>query len=86
MGEEFSTTNIAIIQQLAMLQNLLNLPLLAFGDYNIDILDMKQSGLLKAHGMYVLELPGGPSVKFGQRKIDYIIYSGGLHQLIKKHA
>jgi len=82
-GEEFSTTNIAIIQQLAMLQNLLNLPLLAFGDYNIDILDMKQSGLLKAHGMHVLELPGGPSVKFGHRKIDYIIYSGGLHQLIR---
>lgn len=62
---------------------MLNLPILAFGDYNRDILDMKQSGLLKAHGMYVLELPGGPSVKFGKRKIDYILYSGGLHQLIK---
>lgn len=66
-----------------MLQNLLNLPLLAFGDYNIDIIDMKQSGVLKAHDMYVLELPRGPSVKFGQRKIDYMFYSGGLHQLIK---
>jgi len=66
VGEEFRATNIAIIQQLVMLQNLLKLPILAFGDYNIDILGMKQPGLLKAHGMYVLELPGGPSVKFGK--------------------
>lgn len=83
VGEEFSTTNVAIIQQLVMLQNLLNLPIFAFGDYNIDILDMKQSGFLKAHGLHVLELPGGPSVKFGKRKIDYVLYSGGLHQMIK---
>lgn len=32
VGGEFSATNIAIIQQLVMLQNLLNLPVLAFGD------------------------------------------------------
>jgi len=51
VGEEFSTSNIAMIQQLAMLQNLLNLPILAFGDYNIDILDMTQSGFLKACDM-----------------------------------
>lgn len=77
VGGEFSATNIAIIQQLVMLQNLLNLPVLAFGDYNIDILDMKQSGLLKAHGMCVLELPGGPSVKFGKRK-------NRLHTLLRR--
>lgn len=41
VGEEFCSNNIAIIQQLAMLQNILNLPLLAFGDYNIDSYDMK---------------------------------------------
>lgn len=56
VGEIFSSAKIVVIQQLVMLQNLLNLPLLAVGDYNIDILDMKQSGLLKAHGMYVIEL------------------------------
>jgi len=49
VGEEFSSNNIAIIQQLAMLLNILNLPLLAFGDYNIDSYDMEISGLLKPH-------------------------------------
>lgn len=68
VGEEFSTNNIAIIQQLAMLQNILNLPFLAFGDYNIDSYDMEISGLLKAHNLCILELPGGPSVRFGSRK------------------
>jgi len=75
VGEEFSSNNIVIIQQVSMLQNILNLPLLAFGDYNIDTYDMEMSGLLKAHNLNLLELPGGPSVKFGSGTIDYIIYS-----------
>lgn len=75
VGEEFSANNIAITQQLAMLQNIFDLPLLAFGDYNIDSYDMEISGLLKAHNLNILELPGGPSVRYGRRKIDYTIYS-----------
>lgn len=83
VGEEFSSNNIAIIQQLAMLQNILNLPLLAFGDYNIDTYDMESSGLLKAHNLHILELPGGHSVKYGSRRIDYIIYSTCLKSIFK---
>jgi len=33
-GEEFSKNNIAIFQQMVMLQNILNLPLLFFRDFN----------------------------------------------------
>jgi len=83
VGEEFSANNIAIFQQLVMLQNILNLAILAFGDYNIDSYDMDVSGLLKAHNLHILEMPGGPSVKYGSRKIDYIIYSTCLKGMFK---
>jgi len=83
VGEEFSSNNIAIVQQLAMLQNILNLPLLALGDYNIDSYDMKMSGLLTAHNLNILGMPGGPSVRLGSRKTDYIIYSTCLKCIFK---
>lgn len=44
---------------------------------------MEMSGLLKAHNLNILELPGGPSVRFGSRKIDYIIYPTCLKGIIK---
>lgn len=81
VGEEFSEHNIAVIQQIVMLQNLLKLPVFAFGDYNIDIQDMRDSGILKAHNLQCLEMPGGPSIKLG--KIDYVLYTGELKHCIK---
>jgi len=47
VGEEFSEHNIAVIQQLEMLQNLLNLPIFACGDYNRYIQEMRVSGILE---------------------------------------
>ena len=38
---------------------------------------------MKAHNLNILEFPGGPSVKFGKRKIDYIIYSTCLKGMFK---
>lgn len=83
VGEEFSEHNIAVLQQLVMLQNLLNLPIFAYGDYNIDIQDMRDSGILRAHNLQCLEMPGGPSVKLDKRRIDYVLYTGGLKYCIK---
>lgn len=51
-----------------MLRNILNLPLLAFADLNIDSKDLINSGLLEAHRIKYQELPGGPSTRFGSRK------------------
>jgi len=55
-----------------MLQNILNLPILAFGDFNIHITDMIDSGLLKAHNLNIIKMPGGPSTKYGKRQFTYI--------------
>ena len=67
-----------------MLRNILNLPLLAFADFNIDSKDMINSGLLEAHGLKIKELPGGASTRFGSRKIDYLLYTGHLDKAIAK--
>ena len=53
VGEELSTNNIHRFQQLVMLRNILNLPMFAFGDFNIDSKDMIKSGLLEAHSLKV---------------------------------
>jgi len=65
-----------------MLQNILNLPILFFGDFNIHITDMSDSGLLTAHNLNILEMPGGPSTKYGKGQITYLIYSGNLNSIV----
>jgi len=65
-----------------MLQNILNLPVLFFGDFNIHITDMIDSGLLAAHNLNIIEMPGDPSTKNGKRQITYIVHSGNLNSII----
>lgn len=57
VGEEFSTNNIAIFQQMVMLKNILNLPIRCIGDYDIHNEHMLNSGLLQAHSLKLLPLP-----------------------------
>lgn len=78
-GQELSKANIAILQQIHMLTSLLNLPVIMFGDFNIDISDLRASGILQAHNLTAIELPGGGTIKNGKRKIDYILTSGTLY-------
>lgn len=80
-GEECSKNKIMLYSRV-MLQNILNLPKLFFGDFNIHITDMIDSGLLKAHNLNIIELPGGTSTKYGKRQITYIIHSGNLNSMI----
>lgn len=70
-----------MLQQLAMLQNLLSSPIFAFGDYNIDIQDMKGSGVLKAHNLQCLEMPGGQPVKMRKKK-DGLCTLHWVHEIL----
>lgn len=78
-SQELSKSNIAILQQIHMLTTLLNLPMIMFGDFNIDIADLRASGILQAHNLTAIELPGGGTIKNGTRKIDYMITSGTVY-------
>ena len=60
------------------------MPLLAFADFNIDSKDMINSGLLEAHHLKIKEMPGGPTTRFGVRKIDYLLYTGNLDSAFSK--
>lgn len=47
-----------------------------FGDFNIDIADLRASGILQAHKLTATELPGGGTIKNGSKKVDYMLASG----------
>ena len=65
-----------------MLKNLMNLPLFIFGDYNIDIHDLRNTGFLQAHNLIAVELPGGGTIKNETRKIDFVVCSGTMYTAI----
>jgi len=79
VGEEFSKANVAIFQQVVVLRTILNLPISMFGDFNIDMKDLRNLGLLQAHSLSALELTGDPSIRNGYRKIDDLTYSGSMN-------
>lgn len=70
-----------------MLKNLLHLPVIIFGDFNIDIQDLRNSGFLQAHSLIAIEfneLPGGGAVTNGKRKIEYVLCSGTMYTAMVK--
>ena len=70
--------------QIIASRNILNLPVIIFGDINIEIYKFRESGLLQAYDLEIYELPGDRSTKYSNKKITYIIYSGQLRSIIKK--
>jgi len=70
--------NKELFLQLAMLKNLIGLPMITYGDYNIPHNILQDSGWLAPHRFAIHLLEGGPSTKVGSEKIEYLLIAGDI--------
>ena len=82
VGRGLSLNNLHIFQQLIMSKNLLGLPVLCFGDFNIDIIKFVNFGLHEADGFQIVEMAEGPTTKYGKDQIKYSLTAGGMESFI----
>ena len=81
-GEGLSERNINLIQQLDILVNTLGLPLICYGDFNIDSNTLAESGFLDKLHVQVLA-PDSSTIASSHSIIDYVLISRSIFGIVK---
>lgn len=78
-GQPLNMNNKELYLQLAMLTNVINLPRITFGDYNLSHNLLQDSGWLKQHRFFIIHLlEGGASTKYKSQVIEYLLIAGDI--------
>ena len=81
-GEGLSERNTNLIQQLEILTNTLGLPLICYGDFNIDSKTLAESGFLDKLNVQVLA-PDSSTIASSDSIIDYVLISRSISGIVK---